>query len=296
MLGTHQPEEGHRGIGVGHHLAAGSSTPFSSTTPVARPSAALCHRSPGADLRPAAGRAEAIASLGDPIPPLTYPRRPRPVALSHHVVEEHIGGPRCRRGSHLDDRVGGERGLQLIGLEPPIEDGPRRGGQDLQRPRSVLPQAEESPPRPGEPEEVAGTRENRSAGVSRIVGSIATAIRSASPRTRGRSASRTENLDTSRWFSSGSGPMRRDRPSGNGVNEDGLRGRSWYPCRASSRSRTISGRKDSPRTRQSRPGTPARALRDGGPARGRAPRAPAPSAGARGTRRSRARCGPLRRR
>ena len=57
------------------------------------------------------------------------------------------------------------------------------------------------------------------------------------------SASRAENFDTSRWVIALSGPISRERPSGSGVKLDGLRGIIANPCRASSRSRMISGRK-----------------------------------------------------
>ncbi len=56
------------------------------------------------------------------------------------------------------------------------------------------------------------------------------------------SASLAENFAISRRVRSLSGPSMSERPSGNGVNDDGLRGSISKPCRASSRSRMISGR------------------------------------------------------
>ena len=56
------------------------------------------------------------------------------------------------------------------------------------------------------------------------------------------SASLAQNLEISRCVSALSGPSISERPSGNGVNDDGLRGSISKPCRASSRSRMISGR------------------------------------------------------
>ncbi len=56
------------------------------------------------------------------------------------------------------------------------------------------------------------------------------------------SASLVENFEISRCVCALSGPSMSERPSGNGVNEEGLRGSISKPCRASSRSRMISGR------------------------------------------------------
>ncbi len=159
MLGADQPEEGHGRVGVGDHPPGGELRAIpehhARRSPVLHLD--LHHRGIGPDLRAraASGRGDRLAQ--GPHPALDVPPdAPRPVALPHHVVEEHVGGPRRRRGGHRpDDRVGGERGLELIGLEPPIEDRPRRSGQDLQRPRSVPPQAQEPPSGPGEPEEVS---------------------------------------------------------------------------------------------------------------------------------------------
>lgn len=49
-------------------------------------------------------------------------------------------------------------------------------------------------------------------------------------------ASLLENLLISEKFISASGPRRRYRPSRQGVNDEGLRGRSFSPCLSSSRS------------------------------------------------------------
>src|SRR2546430_6504648 len=48
-----------------------------------------------------------------------------------------------------------------------------------------------------------------------------------------------------------SGPINRNRPSGNGVNDEGLRGRSSKPWRGGSRSRMISGDRESTRLKSS---------------------------------------------
>jgi hypothetical protein len=57
------------------------------------------------------------------------------------------------------------------------------------------------------------------------VGSRKSATRSSIASYFGRaSASLAENLDTSRWVIALSGPSSSERPSGNGVNDDGLRG------------------------------------------------------------------------
>ena len=68
------------------------------------------------------------------------------VALAHDVVKQHVRRARHgRRGHRADDRVGCERDLQLLGLEPAVEDGPRGAGQDLERARAVTPEPEEAP-------------------------------------------------------------------------------------------------------------------------------------------------------
>ena len=75
------------------------------------------------------------------------------------------------------------------------------------------------------------------------VGSRKSATRSSMASYRGSaSASLVENLEISRWVIALSGPSSSERPSGNGVNDDGLRGSISNPWRLSSRSRMISGR------------------------------------------------------
>ncbi len=62
------------------------------------------------------------------------PDTSRAAALAHHVVEQHVRGPRHRGGCHRpDDRVGRQRRLQLLRLEPAVEDRPRGAGEDLHR-------------------------------------------------------------------------------------------------------------------------------------------------------------------
>ena len=64
------------------------------------------------------------------------------VRLAHDVVEQHVrraGHGRARHGP--DDGVRGERGLQLLGLEPAIENGARRSREDFHRLRGRPPQA-----------------------------------------------------------------------------------------------------------------------------------------------------------
>ena len=62
------------------------------------------------------------------------PHASRAAALAHDVVEEHVRGARHRGARHCaDDRVGGQRPLQLLRLEPAVEDRARRAGEDLDR-------------------------------------------------------------------------------------------------------------------------------------------------------------------
>ncbi len=57
----------------------------------------------------------------------------------HHVMQQHVAGPRRRRrGRGADDRIGRERGLERLGLEPAVQDRPRRTHQQLQRRRQIL--------------------------------------------------------------------------------------------------------------------------------------------------------------
>ena len=80
-------------------------------------------------------------------------------------------------------------------------------------------------------------------GVCMSVGSMRSAQRSSIASYFGSaSASLRENLLTSRWVISLSGPIMRDRPSGNGEKDDGLRGSSSKPNLCSSSSLMISGR------------------------------------------------------
>ncbi len=63
------------------------------------------------------------------------PHAADPVALAHHVMEQDVGRPRHRGRRHrADDRVGRERHLELLRLEPAVENRSRRPGQDLDRP------------------------------------------------------------------------------------------------------------------------------------------------------------------
>src|SRR5262249_11547741 len=67
------------------------------------------------------------------------------VALSHDVVEEHVGGPGHRRRGHgSDDGIGGEGGLELVGFEPAVEQSPRRARENLDGMHAVPTQLEEA--------------------------------------------------------------------------------------------------------------------------------------------------------
>ncbi len=74
--------------------------------------------------------------LREPAHPAAHvpPHAPLAGALAHHVVEEHVGGARHRGTCHrADDGVGCQRPLQLLRLEPAIEDRSRGTGEDLHR-------------------------------------------------------------------------------------------------------------------------------------------------------------------
>ena len=78
-----------------------------------------------------------------------------------------------------DDGVGGQRGLELVRLEPAIEDGPRRRGEDLHGARAVGAEPAEAERGAAEPPQVAeAAARTGSGGVSSSVGSMAPAMRS----------------------------------------------------------------------------------------------------------------------
>jgi hypothetical protein len=90
---------------------------------------------------------------------------------------------------------------------------------------------------------LAGRSDHGLGGVITSVGSRKSATRSSIASYLGSaSASLVENLAISRRVSALSGPSISERPSGNGVKDDGLLGSISNPCRCSSSSRMISGR------------------------------------------------------
>ena len=150
------------------------------------------------------------------------------VHLAHHVVEQHVGGARRgRRRPRADDRVGRERRLQRVGLEPAVEDVARGAGEDLDRSRPVAAEPQEAQAEPRQPQGVApapGERVRRRGEQRRLdrrrdplehrlvlrepLGVARGELRHLAPRARA------------------SGPRSRWRPSGNGVNDEGSRGRT----------------------------------------------------------------------
>jgi len=74
-------------------------------------------------------------------------------------MEEHVGGTRHRGARHrADDRVGRQRPLQLLGLEPAIEDRARGTAEDLDRLAGAVAQPPEGPSQREQRPKVAGTR------------------------------------------------------------------------------------------------------------------------------------------
>ena len=118
--------------------------PSSSATPAARPSFTQDLGRPAAFVRISAPCAFAAAAmlLRDAAHAAAdvAPHAADAVALAHDVVEQHVGRARHRRrGERPDDGVGGQRRLQLLRLEPAVEDRPRRAGEDFdgRRPPSL---------------------------------------------------------------------------------------------------------------------------------------------------------------
>src|SRR5581483_11054458 len=141
---------------------ARNSVPSARATPVTRPSrvrmlvTGLLTRISA----PCACAARASACVIPPLPPHPAPHvpphPPHPVALAHDVVKQHIRRSRHRRRRHgADDRVGGEGDLELLRLEPAVEDRPRGPREDLERPGPVGTQLEEAPPELRQRREVA---------------------------------------------------------------------------------------------------------------------------------------------
>ena len=174
------------------------------------------------------------------------PHAAHAVALAHHVMEQHVGRPRHRRrGKRADDRVGRDRRLDYLGLEPAVEDGIGRAGQDFDR---------------------ASGRRGRACGNSTPAARAASDCRGASDHGIGRRLDQHRFHEARDAFEHGlelrqvvrvalsrtspprdavislSGPISSERPSGRGVKLEGLRGSIAKPWRLSSRSRMISGR------------------------------------------------------
>ncbi len=74
------------------------------------------------------------------------PDAPRPARFTHHVVQEHVrASRRADRQERADDRVGGERRLQNVALEPAVENRPGRAREQLDRLRQIGTQIAERP-------------------------------------------------------------------------------------------------------------------------------------------------------
>ena len=62
------------------------------------------------------------------------PHAARAAGFAHHMVQQHVGAAgRTNRGERPDDRVGGQRGPQYVGLEPAFENRPGGTGEQFDR-------------------------------------------------------------------------------------------------------------------------------------------------------------------
>ena len=116
------------------------------------------HRAVHPYLRAARARrpCEGVAQAAHPAAYVS-PHPPHAIALPHHVVEQHVCGARHGGRRHrADDGVGRERDLELLGLEPAVQDGPRGAGEDLDRLRSGRPELEKAPSQLRQLRQVAG--------------------------------------------------------------------------------------------------------------------------------------------
>jgi hypothetical protein len=155
------------------------------------------------------------------------PHAARAVDLAHHVVEEHVGGAGGGgRGPGADDGVRRERRLERVRLEPAVEHVARRAGEDLHRRGAVGAEAKEARAHPREPQEIAGPpreRIRRRLEEGRLHGARdALELRLVVRQPRGVALRELRHLTLVRR---GRG-RKSDRPSGNGVNDEGSRART----------------------------------------------------------------------
>ena len=69
------------------------------------------------------------------------PTRHGAARLAHHVMQQHIrAAGRADRKKRADDRIGRERGLQHVALEPAVENRPGRAGEQFDGLRQVVAQ------------------------------------------------------------------------------------------------------------------------------------------------------------
>ena len=119
-----------------------------------------CHFGVAADVRAevAGGRRQRLCEPAHAAAHIR-PDASRAAGLTHDVVEEHVGGARHRGTCHrADDRVGRQRPLQLLRLEPAIEDRPRGTGEDLHRFAGPVAEPPERASQREQCAEVAGAR------------------------------------------------------------------------------------------------------------------------------------------
>ncbi len=154
--------EGHAGIGIaGHHGSAAllaARQRHAGDAAVPREDARYLGLAADLDAEVPRGAAERLAEATHAAPNVA-PDAALAVGLAHDVMEEHVAGPGRRGARHgADDRVGGQRRLQLGRFEPAVEDGAGRTREELDGLRGRGPQPPERAPQRHETKNVPETR------------------------------------------------------------------------------------------------------------------------------------------
>ena len=164
-LGLGEPEEGHAGIAAGDDDGRGN---LGAVGEGHSPRAAVLHEDARhlgvhADLGAAlaGGRGQRVADPAHSAADVA-PHAPGAVALAHDVVEQHVGRPRHRRRRlGPDDRVGGQGGLELVRLEPAVEEGAAAPVMISMARGPSRPEPEKAQAEPAQGQQVAGASATR---------------------------------------------------------------------------------------------------------------------------------------
>ena len=164
-LRVEEPQERHLGVGVRHNRARPHLLPPLQDDPHR---AIVLHQDPLDRCRAADDHTALARRLRDALRHLTHaaahhpPAAAHSVHLPHDVVEQDVGGPgSARPGERSDDRLAAQKRLQLLRLEPRVEEILRAPDQDLDLAEQVLLQAARQPRRLQHAEQIADARRRR---------------------------------------------------------------------------------------------------------------------------------------